>query len=127
MTLQVRGYTQLQRAFKKADRDIRLGFNDALKEAAEPVRADAESLAATEIRNINPGDPWSEMRVGVTTKLVYVVPKKRGTRKAGRRRPNLSPLLLGRALEPALERNTDEVAGRVNDLIGRMADDFNGR
>jgi hypothetical protein len=122
--IRVRGLRELNRAFARADRKLRLEKNDALKRAAEPVRADAEAMAVAGISRI--GVPWSRMRVGVTMQVVYVAPKQRASRANGRlRRPKLAPLLMDRAMQPALDRNRDEVVRRVDallDTVGREWD-----
>lgn len=113
--VRVRGLRELNRAFARADRKLRLEKNDALRRAAEPVRDEAEQLAATEISRI--GIPWSRMRVGVTTKVVYVAPRERGQKRGSRKRPNLAGLLMGRAMQPALDRNREHVIDRIDDLL----------
>lgn len=120
--IHVEGLRELQRAFKAADVTLQKDLRAGLRAAAEPVRASAEQLAVENITRI--GIPWSRMRVGVTTRDVYVAPRKRGLKTRGddpRRRPNLFDLILGRALEPALDRNVGQVeAGleRVLDTVG---------
>lgn len=99
-------------------------MRDALAEAAAPVRADAQTLAAETIRNLHPGDPWAGMRIGVSRTVAYVASSERGIKgRAGqrRRRPNLANLLMGRAMEPALEQNLEKVARRVEQLIDEVA------
>jgi hypothetical protein len=67
------------------------------------------------------------MRVGTTRSLVYVAPVKRGVRGAAdrRRRPNLAPLLMDRAMEPALAQNEAEVERAFTRLFDEISDDFN--
>lgn len=119
--IKVRGYRELQRAFKVADKTLQVELAQALKDAAEPVRRDAEALARSSIRNI--GNAWPQMRTGITSRVVYVAPRQRSkNRNPGARRPNLARLLAGRAMEPALDRNRGEVENRVGhalDLVGR--------
>ena len=62
--VRVRGLRELERAFDRADRTVRNDMRDALAEAAAPVRRDAQSLAASQIRNVDAGDPWASMRIG---------------------------------------------------------------
>ena len=115
----------MERAFDRADRTVRNDMRDALAEAAAPVRRDAQSLAASQIRNVDSGDPWASMRIGVSRTIAYIAPVERGIKgRAGqrRRRPNLADLLMGRAMEPALDRNQENVARRVDDLIDEVAD-----
>lgn len=120
--VRVRGLRELDRAFKLADKAEQKELREALRDAGEPVRADAEQLARTNIPRIGP--VWSEMRTGVTSKVVYVAPKARArSGNPRRKRPNLAALLLGRSMEPALERNIGEVERRVGvalDTVGRI-------
>lgn len=118
----VEGLAGLQRAFAFAERDIRLDLRASLREAAEPVRADSETLAVQRITNI--GVPWSRMRVGVTRTLVYVAPRERGTKGRGNqrfRRPNLRDLLLDRAMNPALDQNQSQIETRVVNMLNDFA------
>lgn len=121
--IRVEGLGSLQRAFSVADKGLSRKLRESLKDAAEPVRADAESSAVSSIRNI--GIPWSRMRVGITRSSVYVAPQQRGRRSRSiirGRRPNLKPLLLDRAMEPALEANIGGIereAERVLDDVAR--------
>lgn len=119
----IEGYAGLMRALAFAERDIRLDLRDSLRDAAEPVRADAETLAVSQIQRI--GIPWSRMRVGITRTLVYVAPRQRGTKGRGNqrfRRPNLKDLLLDRAMNPALARNESQIERRVIEMLNGFAD-----
>lgn len=123
--LVLQGFTELQRSFAVAGGTVARDFRRELREAAEPVRADAEQLAVAGIPRI--GLPWARMRVGVTSRSVYVAPRQRGVTSRARvraRRPNLASLLLGRAMEPALDRNIGEVEEKMESLLGRMADSW---
>jgi hypothetical protein len=122
----VSGLNDLQAAFKDADRQLRLGIRSELRHIAEPVARGAEQLALTSIRDMPRSPQWSKMRVGVTRNLVYVAPRQKGTRGRGsRRRPNLADLLMGRAMEPALERNTPGIERHFDELLDQVADGFN--
>jgi hypothetical protein len=116
-TVRVEGLRDLQRAFKLADRKQERDLRTTLRRIAEPVRAEAELLAAAGIPRI--GLPWSRMRVGVTATSVYVAPKQRGARGGNRRRPNLAGILLERAMVPAITHNQPRVILEVE----RMLDD----
>lgn len=116
-TVRVEGLRELSRAFALADKEERKRFRATLREIAEPVRADAESLAISRIPNV--GVPWSRMRVGVTRTSVYVAPRQRGSRR--RKRPNLAGLLMDRAMSPALDAHQGEIAGAVDDMLGDVA------
>jgi hypothetical protein len=81
-------------------------------------------LAASQIRNVADGDPWSRMRTGVYRAVAYVAPVERGVKGRGNqrlRRRQFADLLMTRAMEPALERNRDVVARRVDDLLDEVA------
>jgi hypothetical protein len=118
------GMRQLQAGLKDADRDTRLGVKKKLGYVAEPVRRDAEELAASKIRNIGPR--WSQMRTGVTRSSVYVAPAQRGVKGASAaKRRNLAPLLAERAMEPALERSSGNVERDLEQVLDWVADRFN--
>lgn len=117
-TLRVDGLADLQRAFALADRKLSQELRGELREAAEPVRVGAESLAAASIPRI--GIPWSRMRVGVTRTSAYVAPRQRGTRLQSRKRRNLAGLLLDRAMLPSLAANAPQVERKVDALLGEV-------
>jgi hypothetical protein len=117
---------ELSAAFAQAGRDASAGLRGAEREAAEPVRRDAEQLAQTKIRRI--GKDWWKMRVGVTRTLVYVAPRERGVKTRGadpRRRPAFADLLMGRAMQPALDQNETTVVDTFERLFDRVTADFN--
>lgn len=116
--VRVKGYTELTRAFAVADKSVKREMHVALRDVAEPIRSDAENLARLRIRNI--GRRWSLMRTGLTTSVVYVAPRERGTRSRRNRafaRPNLAGLLMDRAMQPALEANRAEIVGRFDEAL----------
>jgi hypothetical protein len=119
--LRVEGLRDLHRAFRVADKDLTKELRSSLRKVAEPVRADAETLASAGIRRI--GIPWSRMRVGVTQTTVYVAPRKRGAGRGRdpRSRPNLFDLLLQRSLEPALARNETRIVNEMEQMLGSVA------
>jgi hypothetical protein len=122
--VRVVGLAELTRAFGRADKTVRDDLNDALAEAAAPVRTDARSLAGTQISHMRPGAPWTAMRIGVSRTVAYVAPVERGIKGRGgqqRRRPRFGDLLMGLAMEPALERNVDEVQRRMDGLLDEVA------
>ena len=122
--VRVEGLHELQAALAKADRETRLGVRGGLRKIAEPVQRGAEELARANITRIGPR--WSRMRVGITRDLVYVAPRERGTRgRSGKHRPNLAPLLMDRAMQPALDQHTAEIEAGFEELLDRIADDFN--
>ena len=122
----VTGLRELNRALAKADRQTRKIVTSEFKQVAEPIRADAQSRASGEIRNI--GDKWPRMRTGTTRTSVYVAPRERGRlsrRNPALRRPNLAVLLMNRAMQPALEHGRPAIERRVEGALDRIADDFN--
>lgn len=123
----VRGFTDLQRALKNADRDVRLGVKREMRDAAEPVKRDAETLTATRIRRMSRSPQWSRMRVGVTQRVVYVAPKQRGLGRGDHpaKRPKLSGLMLTRAMEPALRQNESQIRRDFEQMLNDMARRFN--
>jgi hypothetical protein len=116
-SIKVHGLRELQRDLKKYQSDLAKELRGELKDAAEPVRVEAERLALQDIRNIGP--TWSGMRVGVTGRMVYVAPKRR--RKGGSPRPNLAGLLMEKAMQPALDKHEGDVVNKVEDLIDHLA------
>lgn len=122
----VRGLRELQRLMALTPKKAQLELKAELRKLAEPVRADAESLAASGIRRI--GTKWSKMRVGVTRTLVYVAPRQRGVRTRGsdpRRRPKFADLMLERSFDPALERNKALIESDVEALFDRLGNEWN--
>ena len=120
--VEVKGLRDLQRAFALVGPLAKKELRAALKEVGEPIARDAEALAVANISRI--GKKWQQMRVGVTQTAVYVAPKQRGSRSRQNRalrRPNLFDLLMGRAMEPALDQNiagVDAAVGRALDRVG---------
>lgn len=123
----IHGYRDFQRALARADKAARADVRSTLREAADPVARTAEQMAGSGIRRI--GARWSRMRVGVTTRAVYVAPQQRGV-KSGRavtaRRPNLAGLLMNRALDPALAMHAPRIERDVERALDKIADRFNG-
>lgn len=117
----VRGLRELNQAFARADKDTRKFVREAEKEVAEPIRVTAEHMAATNIRKI--GQRWPQMRIGVTTKVVYVAPKSKG--RKGSKRKNLAGLLMDKAMQPALDRHRGRVEHDLEKALDKMADHFN--
>ena len=122
----LRGQRELLAALAKADRETRLGVRRELRGVAEPVRREAQTLALSEISGMAKSPKWAGMRTGVTRKLVYVAPRQRGVRGRGPgRRPNLADLLMVRAMEPALQHNERRTEAALEEMLDRVADDFN--
>lgn len=113
--IRIEGLRDLQRAFALADKMLSRELTGRLREAAEPVRVDAESLARVSIKRSK--IDWATMRVGVTLKSVYVAPSRRRT--VGTPRRKFAPLLLA-PMEAALEANQAEVVKEVENLLGEV-------
>jgi hypothetical protein len=108
--VEVQGLRDFYRALGTLERGTQAALRQGLLEGAEPVRVRAQSLAASQIRNMT--SDWSKMKVGATAAaLVYVAPKAR--RKGGSKRPNLAGLLMKRAMRPALRQKQHEVERAV--------------
>lgn len=116
--VRVEGLRETQQAFGRLSADLKKNFRKDLAEAAEPVRAGAESLAFTQIDNMPDSPRWSRMRVGVTLSYVYVAPRSR--RRGGSPRPNLAGLLLHRAMEPSLDAHKGEVVSLLEQKLDLM-------
>lgn len=126
MPLAVEGYQELMRALKHAERDVRLGIRKELRAVAEPVRADEEATAADFLRNMPRTPRWAQMRVGVTQKEVYIVPRAKGARGRGpHRRPNWADQFEVRVKGPVAARNQARVEHEMERFLDRICDRFN--
>lgn len=136
--IHVRGLDDLNRALKRASKEVRLDIRKDLRAVAEPIRAEAQQLAGTQISGIataagrkrkRRGRPknWAGMRIGLALagNLIYVAPVQRGFKGRGAdpsKRPNLADLLMGRAMEPALEHHKAEIEAHVGRALDRMTE-----
>jgi len=120
MPVAVHNLAQLNRTFKHAPKDTQRALRDEYRTVADPVKTSAETLAVSGIPRI--GAKWSRMRVGVTSRLVYVAPRPRGLKSRGhpRRRPNLADLLMARSLEPALAQNRHRIEADMDRMLDRL-------
>ncbi len=119
--LAVEGVAKLTKVFNKAPADERKAYKNELRTIALPVKQDYERLNRSEIRRMRFSPQWAETRVGVTQKLVYVVPKKKGSHGRGRsRRPNLARLMSVRAATPALNRNKARIQRDFERMLDRL-------
>lgn len=126
--LVVDGLADLQRALATAEKNVRLGVRNELRQVAEPIRRTAEVRSATEIRRMPWSPQWARMRTGVTRQSVYIAPRQRSRRRRGDdpfRRPNLARLMLSRAMEPALTQHAPMVEREFEQMLDRVADKFN--
>lgn len=131
--IRLSGMSGFLTATARAGKRIKTDTRKALRDVAEPIARDAEALAQLRISHIgaswargslkNIGAPWSLMRVGVSRSSVYVAPKQRG-RDARLRRPNLAPLLMGKAMEPALAKNADLAEQAIENVLATVGRDW---
>lgn len=118
-TVRIHGAVELERAFRALNRDLGKGVREALENAAEPVRQNAQELVRTGISGMARVNlPWYQMRTGSTLRTVYVAPVQRGARQVGsrKRRPNLANRMAP-LMEQALEQNSPQVEGQVLETL----------
>ena len=121
LTVRVEGLRELRRACQVAGSGMSRDLNSALRSAGEPVRADAQALAVSNITRI--GIPWSRMRLGITRHTVYVAPVEKGVKSrtdSRRRRPRLKTKLLDQAMNPALAQNIKTIEREFEDTVRDM-------
>lgn len=118
-TIHVRGLRELNRSFRDIDRGLHTALRSELMEVARPVQETSHVYALDRIRNMT--DPWSEFRIGVTQRLVYVAPKQRGRKRGSRRRENFARLLAERSMEPALADNQTQIVSRLEAVLDSLA------
>lgn len=126
MTVVTQGFPETVRAFGKLNKGFSKDVRKRLKAAVEPVRQQAEVLAGQQVRNLGGGDPWTGIRTGGGTKLVYVAPKQKGRaarHNPKRRRPNLAPHIL-KAMESAAERGQQHVQREVDLVLEKSLEDW---
>ena len=111
--IRIRGAAEVEKAFLDVRREVLAEIRPALRGIAKGVARDAENKAEANISHI--GAKWSRMRIGVTVKTVYVAPKQR--RHGGSPRKNLAPLLMNKAMQPALDENQDEIVRRLGEVV----------
>lgn len=114
--IQVTGLRELNRSLRKLERSAAKSVRDELKSAGEPVRREAESMALGHIRRMTVD--WSQMKLGMTSKDVYIAPRRR--RRRGTGRPNLAILLMERAMKPAAELHRQEVVQQLSRAMDRL-------
>ena len=110
----------MNRAFARADKKLKTEKNDALKRAAQPVSDTAERLAVSSISRIGP--VWSQMRIGVTQKIVYVAPATRT--KTRQRRRKFGTRLIEEAMIPALHQNRERVVRELDEVLRTVGRDW---
>lgn len=127
-TVIVEGFEELQKAIARSGPQVKRAMNEGLRQGAEPARALAGLYARRDISGMKRAKasppPWSIMRVGVTTKFVYVAPVERGVKTRDpfdpRRRPNLFDLIMEKSFEPASIAAEPIVARSVELLLDEL-------
>lgn len=121
----VKGLAELDRAFKKMDKDLRQDFVHELEEAADQPRELATRKILGELRNMPPTPFYAQQRVGVSAKTtVYIAPLwRRGSGAPGRGRPNLSGAMRKR-MEAAVDESGGKVESAIGDMLDRMANEW---
>jgi hypothetical protein len=127
----VSGFTQLERDLKATSPLMLKAMRTGLTLAMQPIKKDADALARSQISGMKRAKqkppPWSEQRIGQTTKEVYMAPTEKGARarqSSSLRRPNFAALMLGRSYDPALESNRVQVLNTVDNVIGTVTRTF---
>lgn len=129
----VEGLTRLNRAFARADKQLKKELRAELQTAGVPIASAAEDHARSRIGGLKRARltprTWDKMRVGATQHMVYVAPRQRGNKarqvrvSAARRDADkrFAERLKTEAMEPALEQNRDQVIRRVEFMLSDVA------
>lgn len=112
----MKGYRELSKTFKAMGKDVQKEVTKRLKEVGEPARRTAEQLAGENLSRL--GD-WSQMRLGVTSKMVYIAPRQRSKRIASKR-PKLAVELLTKAMFPAIDEHEAEIMSALDDTLDEL-------
>ena len=112
-TIRVKGLRELDRAFRKMDKELSKDLRSSLKEAAEVVAVEARSR----FQGIQPATS-ATMKAVVRARGASVEQTKGRTTGL---RPDYGALQMRRALSPALDAKSAEVAKKVDDMLGRLA------
>lgn len=124
-TVVVRGLRDLNRTLKHAEKNVRREVRAAEREIAAPVKSAAERYAVDNISHIDTRSAWWKMRIGVTQKLIYVAPLRRGKKTGTQKRPKFDDTLWDKALKPAQADHQADFEARVEDALDTVATIFN--
>ena len=119
--VRVRGLAELNRDFRRLSKDVSTELVDGLKEAAEDVKTDAQTMALTRIGNMPRSPRWAGMKLNVARGSAAVKMFPASRRRRGTGRSNLANLLMDMAMDPALEKNAAGVEKKVDALLGKLA------
>jgi hypothetical protein len=122
ITIRVKGLNELDRAFKRMDKDLRQDFVHELQEAADQPRKLAEQKILGELSNMPRTPIYSRQKVGVSAKTtVYIAPAWR--RGGGSPRPNLSGAMRNR-MEGAVDEKASAVESDIGGMLDRMSNEW---
>lgn len=113
-SVKVKGQRDLVRAFRSMEKDVAKETRKGLKDAAEPVRREAQ--ARFSVHSIKSA---AGFRVAVRTRGVAV--EQRLSRTTGAH-PEWGALQMETALIPARESKTDEVIDALEKVLDRLGD-----
>lgn len=116
-TVYVEGLTDLLRACRHSETEVRSLVRKKLLESGQSVREEAQSLASANISHI--GARWARMRIGLVSRGVYIAPASR--RAGGSPRPNLGTLLLEKSMLPAVAAQAGTVERRLEQAVDELA------
>jgi hypothetical protein len=116
-TLAVKGYRELMRAFKEADKDERKYVREAFKQVGEIVRKDSATLFSTVDTRSAAG-----YRVYVRQRGVAV---EQSIRKTTGKHPEFGKLQMRRALVPALVANDGNIEREMEHALDKVCERFN--
>lgn len=119
MPLKVQGLREFLQATDRASRDTKRLVREELKEAAEPVRAEAE-------RRFMRVNPVSAEAYRVSIRRAGVVLVQSSKRKTTGTRPDYGALQMRIALVPAADAKKREVEDRMERAVDRISDRVNG-
>lgn len=112
--VRVKGLRSLLRATDAAGKETKKLVRDELRQAAEPVRAEA----AARFAGI---DARTAASYGISVRRVGTVTVEQRKRTVTGQRGDYGALQMRRALIPALESNTEEVVERLDQALERLA------
>jgi hypothetical protein len=129
--LRFKGLKELDRALGKADKQLRTGLRDKLRDAGKTVASEARAIAESKQLRVT-GDLISSIKP-------FALTGRAGVRDTARHRGYAYPSRIeyeGRGgakygprafLNPAVDRKTGEITRSMETLLDRFADDFGGK
>ena len=115
------GAELLQRRFDQVDRGVKNGLRREVRAAGKPIAALGKELALSSIGHMPRSPKWARMKIGIdrgSLTGIYMVPAtKRSSGHPGYTRPNLAPLLLHKAMEPARDAMAPVLLERMKVMV----------